>query len=63
MLKLFTDNLKVFLCILVIMPKNFMPLWGTNICTMYPQMTMLTIMSQEEIEEIWGIWIEEKEDI
>lgn len=30
---------------------------------MYPQMTMLTVMSQEEIEEIWGIWIEEKEDI
>lgn len=28
-----------------------------------PQMTMLTVMSQEEIEEIWGIWIEEKEDI
>lgn len=27
-----------------------------------PQMTMLTVMSQEEIEEIWGIWIEERED-
>lgn len=27
------------------------------------QMTMLTVMSQKEIEEIWGIWMEEKEDI
>ena len=27
------------------------------------QMIMLIVMLQKEIEEIWGIWIEEKEDI